>query len=202
MKATEGRQRGSTSCIEGAVTKSASQLWDSPFGDGQEAAEVWVGKEVPTANAALAISAPIPWLAHVMKQIVFAIISFVGFFCEIEPLRLSKTFGHRSSSCSRDRAAPVVFLRESGGLQSGSAGISRPSACALWATGRSGICVGAIHFRLPKIPERSGLDWRRQLRARYSTSFETSPISSIALDVGYTGCSHFCSSVSTHYTIR
>lgn len=57
MKATEGSRRGSTSCIEGAVTKSTGHLCDSPLGDGQEAAEVWVGKEVSTANAALAISA-------------------------------------------------------------------------------------------------------------------------------------------------
>jgi hypothetical protein len=74
VKATEGSRRGSTSSIEDAVTKSTSHLRDSPLGDGQEAAEVWVGKEVPTANAALAISAPIPWLAHVMKQIVLAIL--------------------------------------------------------------------------------------------------------------------------------
>ena len=74
MKATEGSRRGSTSSIEGAVTKSTSHLCDSPLGDGQEAAEVWLGKEAPTANAALAISAPIPWLAHVMKQIVLAIV--------------------------------------------------------------------------------------------------------------------------------
>lgn len=74
MKATEGSRRGSTSTIEDAVTRSTSHLRDSPWGDGQEAAEVWAGKEVPTANAALAISAPIPWLAHVMKQIVLAIV--------------------------------------------------------------------------------------------------------------------------------
>jgi hypothetical protein len=74
VKAPEGNRRGSTSCIEGAVTKSTSHLCDSPLGDGQEAAEVCVGKEVPTANAALAISAPIPWWAHVMKQIVLAIV--------------------------------------------------------------------------------------------------------------------------------
>ena len=72
MKATEGSRRGSTSSIEGAVTKSTSHLCDSPLGDGQEAAEVCVGKEVPTDNAALAT--PIPWWAHVMKQIVLAII--------------------------------------------------------------------------------------------------------------------------------
>jgi hypothetical protein len=38
-------------------------------------------------------------------------------------LGLRKTFSHRSSGCSRDRAAPVVFLREMIGLQSASAGI-------------------------------------------------------------------------------
>jgi hypothetical protein len=59
--------------MEDAVIKSPSHPCDSPLGDGQEAAEVWVGKEVPTANAALPISAPIRWLAHVMKQIVLAI---------------------------------------------------------------------------------------------------------------------------------
>jgi hypothetical protein len=36
------------------------------------------------------------------------------FFCEVEPIGLGKSFGHRPSSCSRDRAAPVVFLQKSG----------------------------------------------------------------------------------------
>ena len=72
MKATEGGQRGPTSRTDGAVNKSrshvgavAQKLRDSrltaaagtmevagdridtpPFSDGQEATEVWVGKEV------------------------------------------------------------------------------------------------------------------------------------------------------------
>jgi hypothetical protein len=74
VKATEGSRRGSTSCIDGAVTKSTSHLCDCPLGDGQEASEVWLGKEVPTANAALAIWSPIPWWARITKQIVLAIV--------------------------------------------------------------------------------------------------------------------------------
>ena len=35
-----------------------------------------------------------------------------------------QTFDHRPSSCSRDRAAPVVFLRESGALQSAISSLS------------------------------------------------------------------------------
>ena len=31
-------------------------------------------------------------------------------------IELGKTIGHRPSGCSRDRAAPVVFLRKSGAL--------------------------------------------------------------------------------------
>jgi hypothetical protein len=47
---------------------------DSPLSDRQEATKDWAGKEVPTANATIAISAPIPSLAPAMKQLFLIII--------------------------------------------------------------------------------------------------------------------------------
>jgi hypothetical protein len=69
------------SCIEGAVTKSrwpvrdaAQQQRDLPLSEDPEVTEALVGKEIPTANAAIAILAPIPSLAPVMEQMFLAII--------------------------------------------------------------------------------------------------------------------------------
>jgi hypothetical protein len=53
------------------VRDAAQKQRDSPLSDGQEATEAWVGNEVPTANAAIAISAR---LASVKKQAFVVII--------------------------------------------------------------------------------------------------------------------------------
>ena len=52
------------------VRDAAQMQRDSPLSDGQEATEAWVG-EVPTANAAIEISAR---LAVVKKQVFVVII--------------------------------------------------------------------------------------------------------------------------------
>jgi hypothetical protein len=154
VKATEGNWRGSTSSIERAVTKSTSHLCDSPLDDGQEAAEVCVGKEVPTANAALAIS-EIPWWSTRHEANCFGH-NMILFFA-----RWSHWGSARPSAIDQVAALGIVrHLSYSCGKSLGSsrqARLSFPIACALWAPTRSGICLKASHFRPPKIPERNWL---------------------------------------------